>query len=87
MAAAAIPIALDLASKYLPAVITLIKQIKKKDGSVVTIATIVATLDEGDADFQDNLRADADWFAAHGMNPDGSPMSPISVATVAKPVK
>ena len=71
-----ITLGLNLAAQYSPAIITFIKQIKQKDGSVVTSVTILAKLDEADADFNDNLKADADWFAKHGMTADGTPVKP-----------
>lgn len=75
MAAAAITLALNLAAQYGPAVITFIKQIRQKDGNVVTSVTILAKLDAADAQFEDNLKADADWFAAHGLGPEGEVVS------------
>jgi len=89
MGAAAITLGLNLAATYLPQVILLIKQIRQKDGTVITVATVVSKLDEADADFQDNLNADAAWFAAHGYSADaadvakGSPAPSPAPATVA----
>jgi len=83
MAAAAITLALTLAEQYGPAVITFIKQIRKKDNTgVVTSVTILAKLDEADADYASNVKADADWFAAHGMLPSGDPV-PAATAPAA----
>jgi len=76
MAAAAIPLALQLASVYVPEIITWIRQIRKKDGTIVNTMTIIEKLDEADAQFADNIAASQKWFMEHGLNADGSPIVP-----------
>ena len=74
MSAAAITLGLNLAATYLPDIIVLIKHIVQKDGSVVTVATVVSKLDASAAAFADNLNADAAWFKANNLSETDAPV-------------
>lgn len=63
--------------KYLPAQITFVRQVFKKDKTVATSITVVQKLNEGDADFDDNMKANDQWFASHGLDSDGMPLTGV----------
>lgn len=69
---------INLGSVLVPAVITYIRQIRHKDGSVTTMAVVISRYDENDAGFQANIAADDAWFDKNGLTPDGKPKPPVT---------